>query len=264
VLERDALVAEVLADLVHALEAAHDQPLQVQLRRDPQVEVGLELVVARHERPREGAAVAGLEDRRLHFHEARSVQVRADRGHDARPCQEDAPRLLVHQQVEVTPAVALLDVGEPVECVGERLRVAGQHLHRVGEDGRLAAPGLRCTPDHADHVTEMDVQLARRGDVADRLDAPRAVDDVEEDQLSHAAPRHRAPGDAAARGRLAAVVERLGLGANSRDLVPVGEAVRGGHGPRRLPGAFPSSGSRRPAPGPSRSTLRARRRSGTG
>ena len=46
VLVRDALVAEVLADLVHLLEPADDQPLQVQLGRDPQVEVGVELVVS--------------------------------------------------------------------------------------------------------------------------------------------------------------------------------------------------------------------------
>ena len=41
VLVRDALVAEVLADLVHALESADDEPLEVELGRDAQVEVGL-------------------------------------------------------------------------------------------------------------------------------------------------------------------------------------------------------------------------------
>ena len=46
VLERDALVAEVLAELVDPLEAADDQPLEVELGRDPQVEVLVELVVS--------------------------------------------------------------------------------------------------------------------------------------------------------------------------------------------------------------------------
>ena len=45
VLERDAFVAEVLADLVDALEPADDQALEVQLGRDPQVERLVELVV---------------------------------------------------------------------------------------------------------------------------------------------------------------------------------------------------------------------------
>ena len=50
VLVRDALVAEVLADLVDALEPADDQPLEVELGGDAEVEVRFELVVVRHER----------------------------------------------------------------------------------------------------------------------------------------------------------------------------------------------------------------------
>ena len=49
---RDALVAEHPADLEDALEAADDEPLQVQLGRDPQVKVGVERVVVGDERPR--------------------------------------------------------------------------------------------------------------------------------------------------------------------------------------------------------------------
>ena len=84
VLVRDALVAEVLADLVHALEPADDEPLEVELGRDPQVEVGVELVRARHERVREGAAVARLQHRRLDLDEALAVEVAPDRGDDLR------------------------------------------------------------------------------------------------------------------------------------------------------------------------------------
>ena len=51
VLVRDALVAEVLADLVDLLETADDQALEVELGRDAQVEVGVELVRVRDERP---------------------------------------------------------------------------------------------------------------------------------------------------------------------------------------------------------------------
>ena len=76
VLEGDALVAEVLADLVDALEPADDQALEVELGRDPQVERLVELVVVRHERPRERAAVARLEDRRLDLDEAVLVEAR--------------------------------------------------------------------------------------------------------------------------------------------------------------------------------------------
>ena len=52
-LVRDALVAEVLADLVDALQAADDKPLEIELGRDTQVEIGGELVRVRDERVRE-------------------------------------------------------------------------------------------------------------------------------------------------------------------------------------------------------------------
>ena len=47
VLGREALVAEVLADLVDALEAAHDQALEVELGGDPQVHRVVERVEVR-------------------------------------------------------------------------------------------------------------------------------------------------------------------------------------------------------------------------
>ncbi len=72
VLVGDALVPEVLPDLVHALEPADNQALEIELGRDAQEEVGLELVGVRDERMREGAAVAWLQHRRLDLDEALS------------------------------------------------------------------------------------------------------------------------------------------------------------------------------------------------
>ena len=57
---------------------------------------------------------------------------------------------------------------------------------------------------------------------------PRAVDEVEEDELPHVSPRHHAPGEAARLRRLRPVLERVGLGANGRDLVAVRVALREG------------------------------------
>ena len=226
VLERDALVAKVLPDLVHALEAAHDQALEVELGRDAQVEVRVELVVVGRERPREGAAVARLQDRRLDLDEPPLVERAPDRRDDLRAGDERLAGLLVHQEVEVPPAVAQLDVREAVEGVRQRLGVAGEDLDALGEHGGLPAPRLRRTSGDADHVTEVEVDLARDGDVADHLDAARAVDEVEEHELAHPPPRHRAPGEPPGRSELAPGLERLGLGPDRRDLVPVGEALR--------------------------------------
>ena len=78
VLVRDALVAEVLADLVDPLEPAHDQALEVELVGDPQEQVAVERVVVGHERARERAAVERLEDRRLDLEEAALVEPAPD------------------------------------------------------------------------------------------------------------------------------------------------------------------------------------------
>jgi hypothetical protein len=53
-----ALVTEVLRELVDLLEPAYDEPLQVELIRDAEVEVGVEQLGVGHERLGEAAAVA--------------------------------------------------------------------------------------------------------------------------------------------------------------------------------------------------------------
>ena len=65
VLRGDPLVPEVPIDLEDPLEAAHREPLQVQLRRDPQKQIHVERVVVRGERPRERPAGDRLHHRRL-------------------------------------------------------------------------------------------------------------------------------------------------------------------------------------------------------
>ena len=78
----------------------------------------------------------------------------------------------------------------------------------------------------------MELELARALGRADQLDAPGTVDEVEEDELPHVAARHDTAGEAPLRrvvGR--AGFELLGLGADGRDLVPVGETLCG-HGRR--------------------------------
>src|SRR5262249_49614132 len=97
VLVRDALVPEVLADLVDLLQPADDESLEIELGRDAQVEVGVELVVMGDEWPRERTAVARLQDGRLDLDESRLVEIAANRRHDARARDERITRLGVHE-----------------------------------------------------------------------------------------------------------------------------------------------------------------------
>ena len=65
---------------------------------------------------------------RRRLDEAPLVENAADDGDDARAHERDLARLRVHEQVEVALAVALLDVGQAVERVGERRMNAREHL----------------------------------------------------------------------------------------------------------------------------------------
>jgi len=77
------------------------------------------------------------------------------------------------------------------------------------------------------------VELSRPLCRADQLDAARAVDEVEEDELPHFAARHDPAGQPAL-GRVVACtrLEPLGFGPDGRNLVPVGETLGSGHGRR--------------------------------
>ena len=75
----DALVAKDPADLVDLFDAADQQSLQMQLEGDAQVQIDVEGVVMRDERPGRGAAGDGVQRRRLHLAKALVVQVIANR-----------------------------------------------------------------------------------------------------------------------------------------------------------------------------------------
>ena len=79
----------------------------------------------------------------------------------------------------------------------------------------------------------MKVELARPLCRTDQLDAARAVDEVEENELPHVAARHDPAGQPAL-GRVVACtrLELLGFGPDGRNLVPVWETLRSGHGRR--------------------------------
>ena len=221
-----ALVAEVLGDLVHLLEAADDQPLQVELVRDAEVDVLVEVVRVRHERLGEGAAVARLQDRRLDFEEPFDVEVGANRGDHPAANGGVAPRLLVHQQVEVPLAVANLGVGDAVERVRQRAVDLAEQHELVDGDRGLAATGLRRSSAHADEVSEVDVDRTGACRVAEQLDPCAAVDEVEEDEL----PQLPAPEDASChlhdRLRFATGLELLRFGTHCCERHRVGKPLR--------------------------------------
>ena len=228
VLVGDAFVAEVLTELVHALEPADDQALQVQLGRDPQVHVLLELVGVRDERLRERSAVARLQNRRLHLDEPLGVEVAANCGDEPCPREKAGSRVGVHQQVEVALPVPDLWIGDAVKRVWQRPIDRAEQLEPVDQQRRLAAPRPRRPAGHADQIAEIEVDIDHASAFDEQLDPSAAVDEVEEDELSEVATAHHAAGKAICPLAFGAGLQALRIRASRVD----GHAVREALGQR--------------------------------
>ena len=192
---RQPLVAEAAIDLENLVgEPADDQPLQVQFRRDAQIEVDVERVVMRDERLCRGAAGDRVQHRRLDFEIAALDQPAAHRRDDAAAPPQSLAALRVHDQVEIALPVAQLDIGQPVILLGKRAQRLGQHRQMLGVDGQLAARRAPHEPLDADQIADIE-QLQQRQVVGaqivlvrENLDFSRGVVQVDE----HAAVADRA------------------------------------------------------------------------
>ena len=157
VLRRNPLVPEVAVDLEHLLEAADGQPLQVQLRRDAQVELHVERVVVRDERPRERAAGNRLHHRRLDLEIAARGHELADRRR-RRGCAISNTRREsgIDDQIEIALAIADLDVGQAVPFLGQRHEALGEEVQARRPDRQLVGLGAEQPPLDADPVAEIE------------------------------------------------------------------------------------------------------------
>ena len=102
----DAFIAKITADLVDAFEATHQQPLEIELEGNAQVEILLELVVMGDKWARRRPAVDGLEDGRLNLKETARVQEVSQGAHNSRPAAENLAHFWIDSQVGVALAVA--------------------------------------------------------------------------------------------------------------------------------------------------------------
>ena len=120
VAEVDTLVAESPAELEHPLHATDAEPLEVQLGRDPQIQVEVVAVDVGDERAGGGAAVDLLQDRGLDLQESLGVQGISDRAQHAAAGRDQLARLGVDGQVDIAAAHPRFGVGQPFPLVRQR------------------------------------------------------------------------------------------------------------------------------------------------
>mmetsp|Transcript_23325 Transcript_23325/g.64452 ORF Transcript_23325/g.64452 Transcript_23325/m.64452 type:complete len:382 (+) Transcript_23325:935-2080(+) len=151
----DALVPELPANLIHALDAAHHQLLKVQLRGNAHVKLHVEVVVVGHE----GACSCTTGDHvhhgRLHLQEFPLIQVLAHKLDDLSADDKVVAHILVADEIQVALAVARLLVLEAKVRLGRHVQAGGQYLKGPREQGQLALLGLAREAGHTHDVTPL-------------------------------------------------------------------------------------------------------------
>ena len=132
--------------------------------------------------------------------------------------ERDPAGLVVHQQVEVALAVALLDVGEAVVLLGQRAQALRQRAPLVHAQAELAPAAREDLAVDGDHVAQVAVGDRRQARLAEhvegrvQLQPARAVGQVEEDGLAVAAAAADAARDPQRLAGLGAGLELAELG----------------------------------------------------
>ena len=135
-----ALVAEVAVHLEDAVHASDDRALEVDLRRDAQVELGVERVHVRREGTSRGTAVDHLQHRRLELDVVAAEEVLADRTVDGRANTDHIARGGARDQVKLAATDALiLGQGDLFAILGGP--GLGQGADRLGSNGPRGVGG---------------------------------------------------------------------------------------------------------------------------
>ena len=200
VLRGDAFVAKAAVDLVDAVQAAHQQSFQIQFRRDSQIQVQVQRIVIRCERPGDRTAGDGMHHRCLYLGKAQRIEELANEPHRARSNPEHPAGFPAHQQVHVTAPQLELPIGDAAPL----LRQGPQRLHEQPQffhpNRKLPGAGLEQVPGGADDVSNVPaleglVDFGRDPVALDKqLDSPRPVLNVAEARLAHDPLAHHPAG----------------------------------------------------------------------
>ncbi|CAB4898651.1 unannotated protein [freshwater metagenome] len=227
----DALVAEHAPDLEDALHAADDEPLEVQLQRDPQVQGHVERVVVGDERTSVRSAGLHVQHRCLHLDVAVAVQGAPEAGDDRVAYLEGPAGFFVHDEVGVTLAVAGVGVGEALPLVGHGSQRLREQLEPIDLHAEFA---LTC--GHHDALGPHPVAEVEIADLVERFVADNCLGDEQldlvgavaqrgEDELALFALEHHPPGDGHAHLGLGAGLERTVRSADLGQRVRAIEAI---------------------------------------
>ncbi len=142
VAHRDTFVAVAAIDFEHAVKAANDQALEIQLRRNAQEHFLVQRVVVGLERF--GIRTTGnrVQHGCFHFQEVVAHHEFAQSTHGLAACHKALTRVHIGHQVHIALAVLGFLVGHAVELVGHGAQAFGQQANASGVDRQLTGLGF--------------------------------------------------------------------------------------------------------------------------
>ena len=205
----------------------------MQLQRNSQLARLIERVQVGQKRTRRRAARLALQHRSLDLDEAASVHEAPHLGDDLRTRPQHPLSLRVRHQVDVSTAIALLLVAQPVVLLGRRAQRLGQRAQIGGLQRHLAAPRADHLSGRLDEITEVETvdpvpRVAQRPPAGQHLQRAAVILKIDEGDPPHVANRMRSPGDGDRLGRL----RLTGLLARDEELARLRQRV-GATGARR-------------------------------
>ena len=215
-----ALVAEDTADLVHALQPADYQPLQIELGLYAKVHVDIQRVVMRLEGARRRAYLERGEYGRINLQIAEVIEILPYLAYYLRTLDKCRAHLGVYYEIEVALAVFEVDIRKAVLLFGQGTEGLGEHLYMRAVHGDLARLRLEHKAPYADDIAYVVVLFIRHiilfADVVALyvyLNEPVSVGDMRKGGLAHDAARHQSSrnGDLFALERLEIVLYRRGI-----------------------------------------------------
>ena len=166
---RKAFITKIAIQFKDPLEAADDQPLEIEFRRDAQIQIGVQRVMVRREGTGSRPTGDGVHHRRFDFKKSAVGQIRAKAGDHPAARLKDAVDAGGGHQVNVALPITDFDVRQPVPFFRKRsepFRQKRQRLHLHGE-----FIGLRAEhgPVNADPIAEIQDLRKAKGVIAQRV-----------------------------------------------------------------------------------------------
>ena len=196
-----ALVAEDTAYLVNTVQAADNEPLEVQLGFDTQVHIHIQRIVVGDKGSGGGTDLQRHQNGGIHLQKALAVQIAADLAEDAAALDKGLAHLRIDDQIHIALTVAGIGIPQAVEFFRQRQQRLGKQPNMGGMHRDLALLGAEHRPLDAQDITDIplfEIGVVLFADVVPAdiyLQAAGGILQIQKAGLAHHAAAHHAAGD---------------------------------------------------------------------